>query len=1395
MKKGLFALCFTLFALCGFAQSQLRFEQNKGQWDEKVLFMARLGNGCVFAREDGLLFVYSSPHSHNHEPAKSDSLHNMKHAFLLQPEGMTKSRPSASEQMQGYSNYFMGNDQSKWQSKVPAYAVLVYENVYEGVDWRICSENGAFKHEFIVHKGANPEKVKLIYEGIDKMEIVGEELILTLAMGELTEQKPYAYQVYDGEKRQVEAAFRRTDKGIGYEIGTYDRERDLIIDPSLIFSTYSGSVADNWGFTATYDAYGNLYSGSIVNSLGYPTTTGAFCDSFGGVWDCAISKFSADGRQLIYSTYFGGRYSDMPHSMIVDGSNELVVFGTTGSHDFPTTDGAFQRFFAGGTAVSYDGSVHFPQGVDIYVSRFSSDGTQLKASTYVGGSANDGLNYRERYNSNTLTAYLGNDSLYANYGDGARGELVTDDRNNVYVGSSTFSSDFPIVNAFQSQMGGGQDGVVFKLDYTLGTLLFSSYIGGSEDDAVFSIDTDKSYRLYVTGGTVSTDFPTTPNAYNTSHNGGTTDAFLALISYDGSQLLAASCFGSDSFDLSYFVRTDRNGCPHIFGQTKASGSTLVHNAQYSIPNSGQFIAKFTPSVDSLIFSTVFGTGDNSINISPSGFAVDVCGRIYAAGWGRYFKNLPNLPAVFGTMNMQTTPDATQSQTDGQDFYILAVSSDASSLDYATFFGETTNNTATGRDHVDGGTSRFDRYGSLYQSVCASCGGSNDFPVYPDDAWSSTNGSTNCNAVAFKYNVHSDYAVAEFDLPEFVCFPDTLRLVNLGRGDDFMWLFGDGTSSTEIAPEHVYAHSGIYDISLIAYKHGACWSSDTITKRIVLLDSHTDTLESVITCPGDLVQIGIDNYPQTEVSYLWQPASGLSSAVVPNPYASVQNSATYRLIISTPQCSDTLVQRVEIEELSLTLPDTVNYCSLPYELHLPDDVPANYLVCTSFRRDFSDSVNARGNVVVIDTACSSWLFIRFRRGNCFGEDSIFMNYDGGFLQVNTHDVRCNSDDDGYVVASASGFTPPLFFQWSNGLSGTALDSIGGLAVGDYSLTVIDANACSVSVDFAIHSPDDLIAEAEHSDNHCQNECGALISLNPSGGVPPYDIVWNNGAVGTELANLCSGDYVYTLTDAQGCVFTDTVRIADMDTLRLSLAATENNCPEGCGATISSFASGGSQPYAYLWSTGATDRNLSDVCCGEYVLEMTDANNCRTQSSITVTHTDAFENFSASATPERVFDGQQVRLYSSPIAGMFYTWSPAENLTSPHSSSSMATMYQSTLFHVTVSDGHGCKAEDSVLVEVEVINCGRPDIYVPNIFTPNGDGKNDVLFVVGEKIESFSFEVFDRWGERVFATSDLREGWDGTYKGRQCDAAVYFYSLEVRCLGGKRYKEGGDITLIR
>ena len=178
----------------------------------------------------------------------------------------------------------------------------------------------------------------------------------------------------------------------------------------------------------------------------------------------------------------------MPHSLIVNEFDELIVFGTTGSNNFPVTPNAFQQTFMGGDSTVYDGSILLHNGSDIYISKFSSDGTSLIASTYVGGTKNDGINFKNRYNlGNTL--YFGNDSLYCNYGDGARGELITDDLNNIYVGSCTFSPISQPQQFFPTIHAGGQEGVVFKLDNSLSTMLFSSYIGGSNDDAVYSIDT------------------------------------------------------------------------------------------------------------------------------------------------------------------------------------------------------------------------------------------------------------------------------------------------------------------------------------------------------------------------------------------------------------------------------------------------------------------------------------------------------------------------------------------------------------------------------------------------------------------------------------------------------------------------------------------------------------------------------------------------------------------------------------------------------------------------------------------------------------------------------------------------------------------------------------------
>ncbi|MFA7132950.1 MAG: hypothetical protein WC108_06595, partial [Bacteroidales bacterium] len=602
-------------AFCGDNQNNnLKFIENKGQWENKIYYKSIIKNGSAYLEKDGITILLSENKprckhevdEHEHSKEEENKFIN-NHAFKLkllnskEPQKIIPQNKSIE-----YFNYYLGNDKSTWVNKAYSYTNVLYKEVYHSIDWLVYSKDQDLKHDFIVHKTGKVEDILLSYDGIDKIELEKGNLVIQTSVGKIIEVKPFAYQNIGNQKIEIEAEFILKGKTVTYKIGNYNKEYDLVIDPTLIFSTYSGSFHDNWGFTATYDREGNAYLGGIVAGQGYPTTLGAFQTVFGGgQWDISISKFNSTGTQLIFSTYLGGYSSEMPHSLIVNEFDELVVFGTTGSGNFPITSNAFQQNFSGGDSTAYDQSIILNRGSDIYVSKFNQDGTSLMASTYVGGSENDGINYKNYFNLGN-TIYFGNDSLYNNYGDGARGELITDNLNNIYVGTCTFSSDFPTTgNSFGSQYRGGQEGVVFKLDYSLSTMLFSSYIGGSGDDAVYSIDTDNEYQLYVAGGTTSTDFPTTSDAFSPTFNGGTTDGFLSLISYNGDRIIASTYFGSDRRDQAYFVRTDRDNNPHIFGQTFALGSSLIFNATYAHPGTGQFIAKFTPNLQTKTWSTVF----------------------------------------------------------------------------------------------------------------------------------------------------------------------------------------------------------------------------------------------------------------------------------------------------------------------------------------------------------------------------------------------------------------------------------------------------------------------------------------------------------------------------------------------------------------------------------------------------------------------------------------------------------------------------------------------------------------------------------------------------------------------------------------------------------------------
>lgn len=907
------------------AGTMIRFVENLGQWDSHIRFEAQLHDAALFLEDDGLTVTLRAQQGH---PSQTPSPIRY-HAYKMHFSEARPTMPTGLDRQPGFNNYFIGDDPSRWRSRVGSYVAARYSDLYPGVDLEIYGGAKALKYNFIVAPGADATKVVMEYEGPEEVSVGRDgNLIVRTSVKDVVEMRPYVYQRIGGKEGEVKCRWR-VEKGtkklepedktwkVWIEIGDYNHDEELVIDPVLIFSTYTGSTADNWGTTAAYDSEKNVYTAGLVFNIGYPVSMGAYQPSFGGNCDVGIFKFDSSGTQRLYATYLGGAQADMPHSLFVNSFDELVVFGSTGSTNFPVTAGAVQPNHAGGSSLSYEDpydahTIYFPQGSDIFISRLSSDGTQLHASTYIGGSGNDGLNYHQRYNSSTQIIMAGNDSLYYNYGDGARGELIIDNLNNVYVGSTTMSADFPTTaGALLPSPLGRQDGVVFKLDHNLHTLLWSTYLGGNMDDAVYSIDVDSSYNLLVCGGTNSSNFPTTEGAWQRSYGGGSADGFVSKISYNGDRLMASTFVGNNSYDQIYFVRTGRRNEVFLFGQTKPIGSSsFIYNASYSVYNSGMLLMRMLPDLSNRVWSTLFGT-PGRINLSPTAFAADICNRVYAVGWGRDFVGYNGVQwYTAGTTGMETSSDAWSDSTDGQDFYILSIDENAANLDYATFFGELhqSGSSRGGGDHVDGGTSRFDKLATLYQSVCASCGGFDGFPTTAG-AWSDSNRANNCNNALFRFNVTDDYPVAEFVSPTAGCAPYTVNFRNTGRGSSFLWDFGDGSTSTQRDPTHTYNDGGIYTVTLIATMPGGCSEADTQRHTLHVIGDGINITTPEIACAGQRIQIGLA--PQIGATYQWL-TEGVSDPTVANPW--VTQAGTYLLRVSAPGCSEVDTFHVQTYDL-------------------------------------------------------------------------------------------------------------------------------------------------------------------------------------------------------------------------------------------------------------------------------------------------------------------------------------------------------------------------------------------------------------------------------------------------------------------------------------------------
>lgn len=1222
----MFRFLLLIFGLISFASraGEGYFVRNKGQFPENVLYYSKLNYGSFFVEKDRFTVLLADPDqldelfdhhkqaNHNHEnehqrgfSKPKQSLLN-KHAFSVEFKNSLGLEFGEEQSNLNFKiSSFHGNDPSKWVGGLQPIQSTIIKNVYNKIDLKLSFKNNSVKYDFIVHPGGNTNEIIIKYNGLNTIVHSGNLLQLHTSVGIVEDTAPFSYSTIDSNKKLKTLFKKISENTFGLEVENHNPNQVLIIDPQLNFGTFSGSSSDNWGFSATYDDLGYAYGGGVSFNAGYPTSLGAFTSTFiGGEVDMTISKFSPDGSQLIASTYLGGNGNEAPHSMIVDSKGNLIVYGASSSNDFPTTATSYDNAFNGGSPTSA-GYLNFSNGADIVLAKLSPDFTTLLGSTYYGGTGNDGINDGSKI--------IG---LFRNYGDGNRGEVIVDGNDDILISSVTSSLDLPTDNGFQTIYGGGaQDGCVAKFDNNLSSLIWGSYYGGSGADACYSLKQNSIGETYISGGTTSPNLDKVSGAVKSTYS-GSIDGFLARIAANGNTLLKTTYIGTSAYDQNYLVDVDKDDKVYCFGQS--AGSMPVSAGVYNNPGSKQFLQKYNAQLTVFEKGTVFGNGSSATELVPTALMISDCKKIYASGWGGDFNDYRQQ----GTNGFPVTANAIQKSTDGSDFYVITLGKDFSSLNYGTFYGDL--NTS---EHVDGGTSRFDKKGTIYQSFCADCGGSSAFPVTPG-AYAETNLSGSCNLALIKMDASTLTANIDFNRDSTYCNNSVIEFSNSSTGGEtFKWIYPD--NSEQIGDNGIYEFpdSGIYKVKLVAIDPSVCPFSDT-SEVIVDIKLKIDVELSLQSFDCTNQTITLEANGPNDLNYLWGNENGTipgnSNSITIDP----QNNNDF--FVKYNNGCDENKDDIKIPSLSIPIgkftPST--FCQ---------DEDAKY---------FFESYEV-----------NSYQTLNNEPFDIFSSDSIyFPTIMDRTIYLETTSL-CGNAIDTFEIDMVE--IEPIFYPQSLICRGTKIELVTPSAV-----------------------------TADWFGNQFLNDTISNQTFT----------IFNNQSIPVELSK-------------DGC--------SRLDTINLNLYPTEE------------------QPI---------------------------------ESSYTI-------HF-----------GETVNASLNPFYD--YTWSPRDYLSCSRCPSVLIDPMEDIVYKYSYTDTNGCYVLDSV--DVNVIF----PLYIPNTFTPNNDSKNDVFYAMSHQIDDFEMFIYNRWGQLVFHSENIFNGWDGRLNGIDQQIDVYVYKvIYTKSHMEKKFQQTGRVTLLR
>lgn len=638
-----------------FGETPLYFIPNRGQVDGRALFYARTPGYTLWMTRDGMVF---DGYTQEGKAKSKKRGRDVSRLLFLNANNDPQVKPGKAADYR--VNFMEGRDKRDWLTQIPSSSSVYYSKLYKDIDLKIYGVQKKIEYDWIIHPGGNPDDILIRYDGIKSSKIDQRgNLRIHSARKQWLHRKPVAYQTIAGKRVPVSAGFRKSKHGnhcYGFMVGNYDRNYPLVIDPMVKeFATFLGGGGYDSIRDITLGAGNTIYATGSTESGNFPVANG-YQQSLSGPSDAFVSKFSADGASLIFSTYIGGSSYDWADAIALGTDGSIYIGGRTGSTDFPVLN-AYQSVSGGDT--------------DSFAARLSADGSSLIYATYLGGSQYDYINgidvdssgaatvagvtvsadfplhnaLQPSFNNGGTSGYddafvakfsaTGDSLVYSTYLGGGQMEsanvVKVDSGGTAYIAGRTSSSDFPTANPYQSSFGGNDDGFICALSADGSALVFSTYLGGSGLDDIYGLTRDSSGAIYVCGNTGSSNFPVTAGVYLTSKpEPGTDDGFITKLNASGSALVYSTYLGgSGGYTYARDLAALSDGSIAVTGNTSSSNFPLLGQFDEWMGMYGAaFITHLNAAGSDIHFSTLLGAMDS---IYANTTAVNANGDIYVAG--------------------------------------------------------------------------------------------------------------------------------------------------------------------------------------------------------------------------------------------------------------------------------------------------------------------------------------------------------------------------------------------------------------------------------------------------------------------------------------------------------------------------------------------------------------------------------------------------------------------------------------------------------------------------------------------------------------------------------------------------------------------------------------------